>query len=161
MLEKPLLVVPAIPKDDGIKFVLPSREVFLGSEVASSTWAILELCNGQNSTDMIASRLRDIDENFVKGLLSDLGSLGIVIDSREVYKHFHAISANPMAYPSDITDEEIMTHVNSPRMSVKKGVEFSLDFDENSSELARLQSRRSSCRNFTGEPLSIKDVGRT
>ena len=159
MLKKPLLVVPAIPKDDGIKFVLPSQEIFLGSEVALSTWAILELCNGQNSIDMITSRLRDIDENFIKGLLSDLGSLGIVIDSREVYKHFHAISANPMAYPSDITDEEIMAHVNSSRMSVKKGVEFSLDFNENSSELAKLQARRSSCRSFTGEPLSIKDVG--
>lgn len=159
MLEKPLLVVPAIPKDDGIKFVLPSQEIFLGSEVASNAWAVLELCNGQNSIDTIASELEDIDENFVKGLLSDLGSLGIVIDSREVYRHFHAISANPMTYPSDITDEEIMTHVKSPRMTVKEGIEFSLDFNENSSDLVKLQSRRSSCRNFTGEPLSIKDVG--
>ena len=92
MLKKPLLVVPAIPKDDGIKFVLPSQEIFLGSEVASSTWAILELCNGQNSIDMIASRLRDIDENFIKGLLSDLSSLGIVIDSREVYKYYQCKS---------------------------------------------------------------------
>ena len=45
MLKRPLLVVPGIPKDDGIKFIMSDREIFLGSEIAPIAWNILELCN--------------------------------------------------------------------------------------------------------------------
>ena len=158
MLTKPLLVVPAISKDDRIKFILPNQEIALEPEITPSAWAILELCNGLNTVDTITEKLTDITDEFIVGFLNDLNSLKIVVDSRRVYEHFHAISSNPMAYTSDITDEEIAIHVASPRMAVKDGKPFSFSLKTDSA-LAKLQEQRSSCRSFTGEPLSIDEIG--
>lgn len=158
MMTKPLLIVPAISKNGGIKFILPGKEVVLGEDIAQKAWMILELCNGINTVDFIVEQLSEIDEDFVRGFLNDLESLGIAADSRKCYKHFHAISSNPMIYSSDISNEEIVEHVNSLRMSVKDGQCFT--FRRNTeSALYRLQKLRASCRGFTGERLSIDEVG--
>lgn len=158
MLTKPLLVAPAISKDGRIKFVLPNQEIILESEITSCAWAILELCNGLNTVDAITEELTDIADEFIVGFLNDLNSLKVVVDSRRVYERFHDISSNPMAYTSDITDEEIATHVASPRMAVKDGKSFSFN-SRTDSELVKLQEIRSSCRSFNGEPLSIDEIG--
>ena len=158
MLNKPLLVVPAVSKADRIKFILPDKEIALDRETTSKAWAILELCNGINTVDAITEALEDIDNEFIVGFLNDLNSLRVVIDSREVYKHFHAISSNPMVYPSDITDEEIVAHTKSPRMPVREGKAFEVKPAEGS-HLTRLQSRRTSCRNFSSEKLGLDDLG--
>lgn len=158
MATKPLLVVPAISKDDRIKFILPDQEIALEKEVTPAAWAILELCNGLNSVETIREKLPDIDDEFVVGFIDDLISLNIISDSREVYKYFHAISSNPMPYPSGITNEEIALHTASPRMAVKDGVAFTF-MPNSKSSLAKLQGLRSSCRNFTGEALSIDEIG--
>lgn len=157
-MKKPLLVVPAISKDDRIKFILPEREIALDQKVTSTAWAILGLCNGINSVDMIVAELPDIDTDFVVGFLNDLNTLGVVVDSRKVYEYFHAISSNPMVYTSDLTSDEIAAHVKSPRMPVKAGRVFA--FRPNlDSELAKLQLRRWSVRSFTDELLSIDEIG--
>ena len=62
MLIKPILVVPAISKNDRIKFILPDQEILLGEQFTSSGWAILELCNGINTVDTIKEALTDIDD---------------------------------------------------------------------------------------------------
>jgi thiazole/oxazole-forming peptide maturase SagD family component len=158
VLNKPLLVVPAISKDDRIKFILPDQEVSLDAVTTSKAWAILELCNGINTVSMITEALPAIDNGFIVGFLDDLNSLRIVIDSRKVYKHFHAVSSNPMAYPSDITDEEIAEHVRSPRLAVREGKSFDIS-PMQGSQLVELQSRRSSCRSFSAELLRLAEVG--
>lgn len=158
MLTKPLLAVPAISKNGGVKFILPSQEIILGEDTASEAWAILELCNGINTVDFIVEQLSEIDKDFVRGFLNDLESLGIVVDSRKYYKHFHAISSNPMIYSSDITNDEIVEHANSPRMPFRDGQIFTFRRNTDSA-LFRLQELRTSCRSFTGEPLSIDEVG--
>jgi thiazole/oxazole-forming peptide maturase SagD family component len=158
VLFKPILVVPAISKDDRIKFILPDQEIALEEKVTSDAWAILELCNGLNSVDTITELLTNIDDEFIVGFLNDLNSLKIIADSRKLYERFHAVSSNPTIYPSDITDAEIAEHVRSPRRAVKTGKVFTFNQSVNS-ELAKLQDLRTSCRNFTGEPLSIHEIG--
>ena len=74
MLFKPILVVPAISKDDRIKFILPDQEIALEEKVTSDAWAILELCNGLNSVDTITELLTNIDDEFIVGFLNDLNS---------------------------------------------------------------------------------------
>ncbi len=155
---KPLLIVPAIPKDDRIKFILPDQEILLDAKITQDAWAILELCNGINSVDIIVERLLGIEKEFIVGFLNDLSSLGTIVDSREVYKHFHAISSNPMVYPSDITEDEIVEHVKSPRMPIREGKAFSYR-QETESVLVRLQELRVSCRSFSDERLSIDEIG--
>lgn len=157
-MKKPLLVVPAISKDDRIKFILPEREIVLDQDVTSTAWAILDLCNGINTVDTIVAELADVDEAFIVGFLNDLNTLGVVVDSRKVYEHFHALSSNPMVYSSDLTEDEIAAHVNSPRMPVKEGRTFTFVPPEKS-VLRELQERRRSTRSFTDELLSIDEIG--
>jgi len=155
---RPFLIALPIAKNGGVKFLLPGRQIELGAEVAEKAWAILEHCNGINTIDFIAEVVDGVDAAFVKGFLNDLQTLGIVIDSRQYYKYFHAVSSNPMIYSSDITNDEIAAHVASPRMTVKLGVEFAFERDT-SSTLRKLQELRTSCRSFTGEPLTTSQVG--
>jgi ribosomal protein S12 methylthiotransferase accessory factor len=157
-LERPLLVVPAIPKDGGMKFILPKYVYSLDEEIAPKAWAILELCNGVNTVDMIIEQLKDQDSTFITGFLNDLNSLGFVIDSRKFYMFFHAISKNPMVYSSDMTSDEIAEHANSARLQVKEGKTFK--FHRNiKSKLFHLQELRKSCRSYSNELLSIDEIG--
>ena len=158
-LIRPLLVVPAVPaKDGGIKFILPKHDIVLEEEIAMNAWSILELCDGINTIDTICKQLCDQDDSFISGFLNDLNSLGIIIDSRKYYKHFHTISNNPMVYQSDITSRAILEHVNSTRLPVRNGREFK--FHRNiKSKLFQLQELRNSCRSYSNEPLSIDEIG--
>ena len=157
---KPFLAAPAIPKNNRIMFILPDKEIYLDPEVTTIAWDILSLCNGLTSVDAIVEQLANTDKDFVIGFLDDLSSLGIIVDSREIYKKFHSICANPATYTSDITDEEVIAHVESPRMNIKKGTRFQFNFDISSSNLVKLQEKRSSCRNFATAPVSINDLGK-
>lgn len=159
MLVKPLLVVPAVPHEGGVKFILPTQEVILGEDFGTAAWAILALCNGINTMDTITEELGDYEKTFVVGFLSDLETLGVVLDSRQLYKHFHEVSSNPMIYSSGMSEGEIIEHAHSPRSHVKSGevVTFLL---RGESTLVKLQQARKSCRSFTSEPLSVNEIGR-
>jgi thiazole/oxazole-forming peptide maturase SagD family component len=155
---RPILAVPAISSGEQIKFILPDQEIMLEKDITPDAWSILALCNGLNSVAYISEELTEIDDDFIAGFLDDLMTLGVVVDSRQVYQHFHAISSNPMVYASDITSEEIVAHTMSPRMAVKPGTAFALH-SRDDSLLAKLQSQRTSCRSFTGEPLTTDEIG--
>jgi thiazole/oxazole-forming peptide maturase SagD family component len=158
-LQKPLLVVPAIPKEGGIKFIMPRSVFSLDEDIALQSWTILEFCNGVNTIDDITEQLKDrIDPVFISGFLSDLNSLGIIVDSRRIYMHFHAISGNPTVYGSGITSDEIVTHTKSSRPLVKSGTVFT--FQQNvQSKVFNLQQLRKSCRGFSSELISIDEIG--
>lgn len=158
MTVKPLMVVPAVPHDGGVKFILPTQEVVLGEEFGTAAWAILALCNGINTTDAIADELGNYDASFVRGFLADLESLGVVMDSRQLYRRFHKDSSNPMIYSSGMSEAEVIEHANSLRPSVKEGMSFEFQA-RGSSQLVKLQQARTSCRFMTGEPLSINEIG--
>lgn len=158
MTVKPLQVVPAVPHEGGVKFILPTQEVVLGEEFGTAAWAILALCNGINTTDAIAEALSDYDASFILGFLSDLDSLGVVIDSRQLYRRFHKDSSNPMIYSSGMSESEVIEHSRSPRPAFKEGQ--ALDFQaRGKSNLVKLQQARVSCRFMNGEPLSINEIG--
>lgn len=158
MLVKPLLVVPAIPHNGGVKFILPTQEVVLGEEFGIAAWAILALCNGVNTMDAIADELDDYEKTFIIGFLNDLEILGVILDSRQLYKRFHEVSSNPMIFSSGLSEDEVIEHARSPRSSVKDGEAVTFE-SPGESTLVKLQHARQSCRSFTGEPLSINEVG--
>lgn len=158
MLKKPLLIVPTILKGGHIRFLLPNKEIELESEITEIAWSILGMCNGKVSIGSITRQLAEIDDTYIIGFLSDLEYLGVIADSRSVYKHFHAVCSNPATYPSDITDEEALMHARSPRMPIKKGRQIKLA-PSSVSRLVRLQRCRFSCRNFSGKPLKLSELG--
>lgn len=154
----PLLVVPAIPCEGGVRFILPSQDVVLGEEFGVEAWAILALCNGINTVDVIVEELDGYEEAFIAGFLDDLETLGVVLDSRQLYKRFHEVSSNPMIYPSGLSEDEIIEHTRSPRSRIKDGEAISF-LPNGKSVLVELQQERQSCRSFSGEQLSVNEIG--
>lgn len=158
LFERPLLIVPAIPKYGGINFILPKCSFMLDADTAPKAWEILELCDGINTIDMISNQLKDLDPSFIRGFLNDLRSQSIVVDSRRLYEVFHSLSNYPTPYYSDISEDKIIEHSNSARLPVKDGELFSFCQNKNSNIL-KLQELRKSCRSYSTERVGLDEIG--
>lgn len=154
---QPILIVPAIPKNDGIVFFLPSESVEIENDMASIVWEILSYCNGYNDINYIMSNM-DCSNEIIKGIIEDLSDLKIICDSRKQYQNFHNISMSPDLYYRNLSREDIILHVNSARKYVKNGEKISFNIDSNSS-LSKLINARRSCRSFLDHKLSKDIVG--
>lgn len=155
---KPILIVPAVPNENSIRFLCQDRQLDVNGEIVTTLWTILSFCNGhRTSTDI--SKASGIAEDFIKRILSELCDLEVIVDSREQYRHFHTISSNPTMYLQSLPREEISLHAKSKRKPVKKGKAISFQLDKTST-LYQLQVNRKSCRSFsTQEKLTLFQVG--
>lgn len=154
---RPIMVVPAVPYNDGIRFLLLSDQVDIGSDMADIVWKIIGLSNGYNEIDDIVQK-SNLDVDIVAKVISDLRVLGIMYDSRELYLHFHEISRSPDAYFRNLSRDDIMTYTMSSRLPVKKGIIETFDKD-NESSLSKLIFNRRSCRSFSKERLDKNVIG--
>lgn len=153
----PILVVPAIPIENGIRFLHQLKQLDISGEIASCLWRILAHCNGYTDIQKIAE-LSKLDESFVNSIVDDLVTMEVIVDSREQYLHFNRISNNPSSFFRHLSNDEINSHTNSKRAPVKDGK--SLVFHKNNFlSLYNLQVARKSCRNFSNENLTINQIG--
>lgn len=154
----PIQVVPAVPKNDGgIRFLHSSGQIDITPSLAKSVWKILEYSNGYRDVATIAE-LSKMEEKFVNEVLSDLILLGIVVDSRKQFIHFHKISNYPPSYSRSLTHEEVDSYTDSPRKQVKQGDLVSFDKDT-TSMLSKVLFNRRSCRSFSEEKLTLTEIG--
>ena len=144
---RPILVVPAIPNNDGISFLRQDQQLDINGEIVKALWKILSFCNGYNTFEEIV-KLSELNRELVKSILLELNEQKIITDSCEQYKHFHAISSYPAGYIQNLTEEEIKKHKKSKRKTTKKGETIKIKIDKNSA-LYSMQSKRKSCRNFS------------
>lgn len=138
----------------GFTFLLPGRETKVegADEVLP---ALLLQCNGLNPVEEIAlsvSILTEYEVEEIDRLIAVLFEQGILVDAREYYEVFHGISANPMLYYRDVSEEDLARalrgkshlaqpqHVSGPR-----------------TQLERLLELRASTREFSGEPFSREE----
>lgn len=147
----PILLIPAVPHKNGIRFLCPTRQLDVKGEIVADIWGILSLCNGHRTVQDIAHKSK-LELSFVEQVLDDLSKLDIVNDSREQYRHFHTISSNPQIYLNALTRKEIRLYREEKRKPVKSGkiIDFKLN---SSSALYQLQCGRKSCRNFSETKL--------
>lgn len=154
----PIVVVPAISLNDKTQFLCPKRQLNISELPDNALQKILLNCNGYNTIASISEKV-SLDEEYVKKIICELESLGIVCDSCKQYRHFHNISNNPQIYPSKLTLAEISKHKENYLASIQKGQIIKIQPNQNSS-LYRLQSERKSCRNFSSEKkLSKEQIG--
>lgn len=152
----PITVVPSLPIDNGIEFLCKNDQIEIQGDYSDVIWKIIQQANGFQTTEEIASAIKE-DIYLVNGIVSDLISLNIMYDSRELYLHFHDVSKCPDSYARDLSLAEVIEHTNSPRERVKDGVPFHFDVDDDS-VVAKYIKKRSSCRSFSSYPLSKNEI---
>lgn len=89
----PILVVTPVSCEGGMKFLHENGQIEIDSGDTEELWQILEHCNGYNTIAIIA-QLSGIDIKEIEETIETLVELGLVVDVREQYSHFHAISSN-------------------------------------------------------------------
>ncbi len=155
---KPILVVPSIPTEDGIRFLCQDQQLDINGEIVPILWKILSLCNGYRTLDEIFDESK-IEYDLIKDILSELNEQNLIFDACEQYKYFHSISSYPAKYLQLLSEEEVINHKKSQRKEVKKGKSLSFNNDQESC-LYKLQLNRKSCRNFSKDrKLSLNQLG--
>ena len=154
----PLPIVSGVHVGGKIEFQHPKRKLTVESH-ADIVWAILRLCNGITKSDAIvakATRQTGSSRELIAGILDDLTSLGILVDSRKVYSHFHELGNNLLVYSSELTPREVHALQTSSHLPWKDGEETHIVSGQ-TSQVARLGMERHSCRNFGNESVSAAD----
>lgn len=153
----PILVVPAVPHNGGIRFLHRESQFDIEPEMATEVWSVLKYCNGHNDIRTI-SKLLDLSIDDVDDLLSQLFELELVVDSREQYLHFHKIRSYPTSFSYNLSQDEIASYTRSPREPTKNGEVLKFKRLEDTF-FANVLSKRRSCRNFSDKKISINQVG--
>lgn len=153
----PILVVPAVPHNGGIRFLHRESQLDIDPEMATDVWRILKYCNGYNDVQTI-SKLLALSIDDVIDLLSQLVELELIVDSREQYLHFHRIRSYPTPFNYNLSQDEIVSYTRSPRESTKNGDILKFKRMENTF-FSNILKKRRSCRNFSEEKLSINQIG--
>ena len=153
----PILAVPAVPFEEGIRFLHRETQIDVGLDMAETLWKVLSYANGYNDLVSIA-KLANLPEEDVFELFSELYDMELVVDSREQFMHFHRISNYPSAFNRNLSQDEIEAYTKSKRVSVKCGEVFEFEIDKNSA-LYPIREARRSCRSFSDQKLNINLIG--
>ena len=105
---QPLVVAYGFSKEEGITFILPGREITLEG-VSTLLLALLPLCNGYNSLERVVGLIekQGWEEEDIHQLVDVLDTYNILVDARHFYEVFHRVSANPMPFWSETSEEAI------------------------------------------------------
>ena len=153
----PILVVPAVPIERGIRFLHQTKQFDIKGEISKDVWQVLSFCNGYVNIEGIAE-MSKLKLDYVEAIISDLKTMEVVVDSREQYLRFHNISNYPADYVRKLSHSQVVAHSISQRLPTKSGKV--LKFHKNKrSHLFDLQTKRESCRSFSCEPLTRDQIG--
>ena len=149
---RPILVLPCVMSKRKVKFLGPSKAHVVTGEWAKFTKKVLKYCNGVFSVADIAENLH-IEEAVIIGQIDILDRLGIVVDSREQYKHFNKVDSFPTYFETSHSQEELAAH---HERAMKK---FASDEKRNedtgiSLNLLSVLAERESCRNFSSDGIT-------
>lgn len=151
----PKLVVPAIPHDGKVRFLMEKEQIDVEAEYSNAIWKILSLANGYNDVDTIAEE-SGLALNVVNGIIQDLLRLGVLYDSREQYLYFHKLSSSPDIYSQNLTIEDSIKLQSMTRKSkIGRLLPYAKDRESN---LSKLIFNRRSCRNFNSDNLNCDIV---
>ena len=153
----PILVVPAVPHDGGIRFLDLEEQIDIGAELSEDLWKILSHCNGRNTIEDISENT-ELDCEFVEQIINELMECKLILDSRDQYLHFHRVSSYPTNFNRTYSAEEVAEYTKSEHLPFKEGKEISFEKELNS-KILNTALDRFSCRNFSDEKLTLRDIG--
>ena len=154
----PKLVVPAVPSQNNIKFLMEQDSIEIDGEFCDLVWEILSLCNGHNSISDITKQCKtEKNEEIINSIIQELMDLHILYDSRQLFLHFHSLSGSPDIYPQELTYKEVTELEGiSPQFKEEKERYF---FPKDMTRLTDLILQRKSCRNFSAKELFLWEIG--
>lgn len=150
---RPFVVAYGFENSSGVTFLVPGREITIEgtNEILP---VILPLCNGYRTMEEIISIAvseSDYEKEDIQQLIQTLLERQILIDVHYYYRLFHQVSANPMPFWHNLTEEEmaVMVKRKSPLVSLSHTSQSSFEI---------LLEARESVREFSGEPLSRSEI---
>jgi len=153
----PLMIATLVPKNDGLRLIMPNEEYDLGSDYVSEIWQIVAECQGQQSLPQICKKLSiSVGEELARKLIEDFAQLGAIIDSRHFFEYFHRVSSNLQTYASHRSDEEILRNHDSERIPPKVGKRIGLPKPQGT--IVALAELRKSVRVFGDEEVSLEAI---
>jgi thiazole/oxazole-forming peptide maturase SagD family component len=152
---QPLANLFSYQEDDCLCFLSKNGLVKV-SENAANYLAILKHCNGYNTLPEIQN-LSGLESVIFEELITNLFHNSIVVDSRNIFSHFHEFTKNPMHYYFDLNLEQIQALEKAKSVTINPKEFISLDADYNTS-LTNLFSERKTSRDFSGKPLSLQTL---
>lgn len=153
----PILVVPAVPTENGLRFLRRDTQLDIDDPISKIIWQILACCNGYNTPVQIAKEI-NVEKSLIEDILSDLLDIGVIFDSREQFRHFHEISSSPASYFHNLTKTEILQWQSSLFVSKKSGEILKFHSDK-ASLLMKLQVQRHSVRSFASTVMTRNQIG--
>lgn len=152
----PLVTAYGFRKGPGISFILPGREVTIegADEVLEP---LLRECNGYKTLSEVltlVSEVSDVERDEIEKLVEILFNYQILVDSHNYFQLFHLVSANPMPFIRNVSDEESleMLKARSPLVVRPSQVSHTM--------LEELLEIRESTREFSGEPFTKEELQR-
>ena len=149
----PLVVAYGFSNASGITFLLPGREITIegASEILP---IILPLCNGYRAIEEIVSigtSKSGCGKENIQQLVQTLLERQILIDVHQYYRLFHSVSANPIPFWHNLSEEVVTDMVKRKSPLVHRS-----DTPQGSLEI--LLEARESIREFSGEALSKEEI---
>lgn len=153
---RPLATCYGMEKDDGIEFLLPGRAVTIegGKE---TLLLLLRQCTGYYTAEEIVSAVCEQtrhNREEVWGVMEELLVRQILVDADHYFLLSHKASENPMPFLRELSEEDLA------RM-LREGQSPLIPFSSSSrTALEQLLEKRESIRQFSGEQLSLAELGR-
>lgn len=149
----PLLVIPGVPDGEDIVFNSIEEKIIV-SDDSGIIWEVLAKCNGYNSIASILKLTRTDLRVDAENILLDLIDIGVIVDSRQLYKYFHKITYNPPVYNSSYGFDEIRKQVEERELEIGSPI-----IPLSNSYLQNILLSRQSCRSFSlKHKISYKDL---
>lgn len=157
----PIRVADIIDHDgDTIKLLVDSKIVAIG-EYGSAIYTMLSYCNGLTDSEEIirqTATATELTETFAQALLDDLSGLQMIIDSRELLRHYHKLTKNPTNYYRRCTDESV-AELRSNRPNYCIGKDKPIPDDHLFvTRIEEWSEKRYSCRGFNERPIEKTKV---
>lgn len=154
----PLFEIAGVPTKKGIKFQHPSREILIKSHT-EIVWAVLAACNGVTLLSKVINTvarktLQPIA--LIGGIVDELFELGIIVDSRQIYKRAHYLGNNLSPYTVDLSPAEVFALQQSAHLPIPDGSRVSLETPKG--VVLELGKNRVSCRSFSNQQITQEEL---
>lgn len=149
---RPILVLPCTMSKKKVKFLGPDKIHVINGEWVKFTKKVLKFCNGCFSIADIAENLH-MEEADIIEQITILNNLGVLVDSREQYKHFNRVDSFPTHFGISRTQEEL---VDCHERAMKKFANNKKKNDDTGIDLNLLKvlAKRKSYRSFSNDNIS-------
>lgn len=112
MVSRSIQALSVVPVGDAVQ-VRKGTDVIRIDSHTDEIWAILQHANGRTDDEAVielAASSSSIDREILHSVMSDLRTLGVLVDSRELHSVVIPLSDNPMPFLSDMRMADYREH---------------------------------------------------